>query len=330
MKALVTGAPGFLGGALARRLQSLGAEVTAQGRNVTRLAQLQSGGAAVVQTDLADAAAVSDACCGQEVVFHCAALSSPWGPAAAFHQSNVLGTQNVIRGCQSGHVKRLVHVSTPSIYFSFASRLDVSEDAPLPARPANAYAATKLLAEAEIDRAFQQGLPVITIRPRAIFGPGDTSILPRLIDRLAKKRLPIIGSEHTLADLTCVENVVDALLLCARSPESTLGHKYNITNGEPVPLWEMIKKLCAALGYPYPRRRIPYALADGAAALLEGFYRLLPGQPEPPLTRYTVSIIANSTTLDIRSARKDLGYTPAVSIEAGFQQFIKWWKETHP
>ena len=223
-------------------------------------------------------------------------------------------------------VQRLVHVSTPSIYFGLNSLENVAEDAPLPTRPVNEYARTKLLAEAEINKAFGRGLPVITIRPRAIFGPGDTTILPRLIARLQTGRLPIIGDGRNVIDMTYVENVVDALLLCATSPDATLGKKYNITNGEPTPLWPLIEKLCAALGYPYPSRHIPYPVADGVAALLEVVYRLLPGEPEPPLTRYSVALLAKNTTLDISAARRELGYQPRVSVEEGFHRFVEWWQ----
>ncbi len=325
MKALVTGATGFLGQALARRLLSQRADVSALGRNPAILAQLEREGMRAIRADLADGEAIRAACQGQAFVFHVGALAAPWGRAEDFYRANVLGTQNVIAGCATHSVQRLVHVSTPSIYFGLDSLENVAEDAPLPARPVNEYARTKRLAEGEVDKAFGRGLPVITIRPRAIFGPGDTTILPRLIDRLKTGRLPVIGDGRNVTDLTYVENVVDALLLCATSPDATLGQKYNITNGEPTALWPLIEKLCAALGYPYPSRRVPYRVADGAAALMELVYRLLPSQPEPPLTRYSVALLAKNTTLDISAARRELGYQPRISVEEGFQRFVEWW-----
>ena len=326
MKVLVTGATGFLGQALARRLRSQKADVSALGRNPAVLAQLEREGMRPIRADLADGEAVLAACQGQELVFHAGALAAPWGKAQDFFNSNVLGTQNVIAGCETHGVGRLIHVSTPSIYFGVDSLVNVREDAPLPARPVNEYARTKLLAETEVDKAFGRGLPVITIRPRAIFGPGDTTILPRLIARLQTGRLPIIGDGRNLIDMTYVENVVDALLLCAASTPATLGKKYNITNGEATPLWPLIEKLCAALGYPYPQRHVPYPVADAAAALLEVVYCFLPGQPEPPLTRYSVALLAKNTTLDISAARQELGYQPRVSVAEGFQRFVAWWQ----
>ena len=330
MKTVVTGATGFLGKALARRLKARGDQVLALGRNPQILAELEQQGIHTLRADLADANAMRAACQGQDVVFHSAALSSAWGPAQAFYRANVLGTINVIAACQAAGVQRLVHVSTPSIYFGYESRLGVREDSPLPSQPANQYARTKLLAEAEIDRAFERGLPVITIRPRAIFGEGDNAILPRLIQRLQSGRLRVIGDGQNITDLTYVENVVDALLLCAEAPNHLMGAKYNITNGEPLPLWGLIRKLCEALGYEFPRRQIPYPAAIRLARLLEIISGLLPGQPEPLLTRYMVGVLAKSTTLDISAAQRDLGYQPRVSVDEGFWRFVRFWKDEHP
>jgi len=327
MKVLVTGATGFLGKALARRLLARGEQVTALGRNQAILGQLEQEGMHPFRADLADGDAIKAACQGQQVVFHSGALSSAWGPADEFYRANVLGTRNVIAGCEAAGVRRLVHVSTPSVYFRYESRLDVRENAPLPSVAANEYARTKLLAEHEIDQAFARGLPVSSIRPRAIFGEGDNAILPRVISRLQSGRLRVIGDGQNITDLTYVENVVDSLLLCANAPEALLGRKYNITNGEPLPLWVLVRKLCDALGYEFPRRSISYPAALRLSAVLEMISSILPRHPEPLLTRYMVGILAKSTTLDISAARRDLGYTPRISVEAGFQRFVYWWKE---
>ena len=329
MKALVTGATGFLGGALARRLHSMGWDVTALGRNVSKLDQLESEGIRVAQVDLKDKKAMAIACEDQEIVFHCAALPAPWGNFELFYQANVIGTRNVVRGCEEHNVKRLVYVSTPSIYFRYSSRTNVKETDDLP-EPISNYAATKLLAEEEVDKAFANGLACVTIRPRAIFGPGDTVIFPRLIPRLRSGRLPIIGDGQNIIDLTYIENVVDALLLCAESPVNTLGKKYNITNGESVLLWELVEHICRELELPLPQRKVSYRSADMAARVLELIYTFLPTHPEPPLTRVALSMMATSTTLDISAAKQELGYQPKVSIDEGFDKFMHWWKEASP
>ncbi|MBI5966017.1 MAG: NAD-dependent epimerase/dehydratase family protein [Chloroflexi bacterium] len=327
MKALITGATGFLGGALTRRLYGMGWHVTALGRNVTKLKNMESEGLRVLSLDLKEKDAMADVCKDQDIVFHCAALPSPWGNFEAFYQANVIGTRNVIRGCEKYKVKRLVHVSTPSLYFGYASRVNVKETDELP-EPVSNYSATKILAEQEIDEAFARGLATIAIRPRAIFGPGDTVIFPRLIPRLQSGRLPILGDGENVVDLTYIENVVDALLLCAESPENTLGKKYNISNDEPVKVWKLVERICTELNLPSPTRRISGQTANAAATALEFLYRLIPKQPEPPLTRISVSMMANSTTLDITAAKNELGYKPRVSVDEGFERFMKWWKES--
>lgn len=327
MKSLITGATGFLGGALTRRLHSMGWDVTALGRNTSKLEQLESEGIRALQIDLKDKNALADACKNQEFVFHCAALPSPWGNFEKFYQANVIGTRNVIHACEENKIKRLVYVSTPSLYFDYKSKINVKETDALP-EPVSNYAATKLLAEEEIDKAFANGLAAITIRPRALFGPGDTVIFPRLIPRLQSGRLPILGDGENIVDLTYIENVVDALLLCAESPASTLGKKYNISNGEPVKIWKLIERICDELNLPHPTRKISYKTANAAATMLEAIYTLIPTHPEPPLTRISVSMMANNTTLDISAAKNELGYQPKVSIDEGFDLFMKWWKES--
>jgi len=330
MQALITGGTGFLGGALARRLVAQGVAVTVLGRNGVVGQQLQAAGMRFVQADLVDATAVAAACAQQDVVFHCGAAVAPWGRFADFYATNVTGTEHVIQGCMAHNVARLVHVSTPSIYFAHADRLNVGEYDPLPAHAVNAYADTKLIAERLIERAYRNGLPVITIRPRAIFGPDDTTIFPRVLAALRQNRLRMIGRGDNIQDLTYIENVVDALLLCWRAPATTLGKKYNITNGEPILIWAKLAELCTRLGYPFPKRRIPFALALGLAGVLETTHTWLGLQREPPLTRYAVSLLAKSMTLDISAARRDLGYIPRITVDEGLDHVAQWWKATQP
>lgn len=328
MKTLITGATGFVGGALARRLHAQSADVTALGRHPIAGKQLQEDGIRFLRADLADKQAITAACAEQDIVFHCGAFCSPWGPYRDFYASNVTGTEHIIHGCQEHDVSRLIYVSTPSLYFTYDTRLNVSERDPLADKQVNFYTQTKLLAEKAIDSAQHAGLPVITIRPRAIFGPGDRTILPRLISRLEQGRLPIIGDESNLIDLTYIDNVVDALLLCANAPSSTLGKKYNITNGEPVNLWHMVQRLCTELNLPYPRQKIPFRLAFMLAWGMEIASRTLLNNKEPLLTRYTVSVLAKSATLDISAARRELGYKANVSVEEGVERFVAWWVES--
>lgn len=327
-RALVTGGTGFLGQKLALRLAAAGWEVAALGRNEAIGRALEAQGVPFVRADLTDRQAVDQACRGRDVVFHSGALSSPWGPYEAFFQANVLGTQHVADACLAHGVGRLVHVSTPSLYFDFRDRLDVREDEPLPAKGVNAYAETKRLAEGVVDAAHAQGLPTITIRPRGIFGPGDTAILPRLVRANEAGRLPLFDGGRARVDVTYVENVVDALLACAAAPEAALGAKYNITNGEPMAVAELLPRVFAALDVPFRPRRVPYLQGLLMAQAMEWASLAVGGAREPLMTCYAVGLLAKHQTLDIGAARQALGYEPRVSVADGLAAFAAWWQES--
>lgn len=330
MKVLITGGTGFLGGALARRLQAQNhVEVTVTGRNVEIGRQFEQQGMRFVQAELSDGSAMQQLCENQKIVYHCGALSSPWGRWADFYAANVIGSKHIIQGCFRHGVKRLIHVSTPGVYFNGQPRFNLTEDAPLPRQQNNDYTRTKLLAEQLIDAASADGLPVITLRPRAIFGAGDTTIFPRLIRAIESGRLRVIGDGQTLTDLTYIDNVVDALLLCQHSDETTLGRKYNITNGEPIQIWAMMNTLCQRLGSPPPSGQVPKWMAYAAATTLEAGYKLARPDREPPLTRYTVGLFSTSLTLSIEAARHELGYEPRVSLDDGIETVIADWVSVH-
>ncbi|MFD0710315.1 NAD-dependent epimerase/dehydratase family protein [Paenibacillus sp. GCM10027626] len=328
LSALVTGGTGFLGGQLARRLHQLGWNVAVIGRNEQAGYALQAAGIRFIQGDLRDQAAVEAACSGIDTVFHCAALSSPWGSYQSFYSCNVEATAHVIAGCQKKGAARLVNVSTPSIYFNGRDQLNIREDYPLPARPVNAYAATKRLAEEAVAAAHRPsaGLVTITLRPRAIFGPGDSAILPRLIRANNSSGVPLFRNGNAMLDLTYIDNAVDALIAAAAAPVEAAGQAYNITNGEPVQLKEALNQLFKLLREPMRSRRIPFPLAKSMAALLEAAAWLRPGRPEPVMTRYTVSLLSISQTFDIAAAQKKLGYAPRISIQEGLEHFAEWWR----
>lgn len=330
MNVLVTGATGFLGRRLVQRLLAEGHKVTAAGRNKAIGRELEGVGAAFLPVSLEDSSAVADACKGQSYVFHCGALSAPWGPYNDFYRSNVLGTRHIVEGCMRHGITRLIHVSTPSIYFQFQDSFGVSEASPLPDKPVNHYARTKRMAEEVVDEAFLSGLPVVTIRPRAIFGPGDKAIFPRLVRANQKRFVPLFREGQIMMDITYVDNCVDALLLCMDSPESTLGRKYNITNGEPIPLIKLLEGVFRLLDMPFHHKAIPYKIAYPLAGIMElASKTLLLGRVEPILTRYTLGTLGFHQTLDITAAREELGYRPAINNEKGIALFAEWWKRTY-
>lgn len=327
LRVLVTGATGFLGGRLCARLAEDGGgiaervEVTATGRNQEKGAALEALGCRFVAADLADADAVAALCEGQQIVVHSAALSSPWGPYEAFYRANVIGTESVIAGCLAHGVERLVHVSTPSVYYTGQDALDVREDSPLPP-PRTPYIATKRLAEERVLAAASDGLRAVILRPRGLFGPGDPSIFPRIIAALEAGRLPILGAGDNLADITYIDNVVESLVCAMRAGPEAEGNIYNITNGEPVPLWPLVEHLADELDLERPTRRLPVSVALAIAFALELIHRTVLRGREPRMTRYSVGVLARTMTLDISAARRDLGYEPAISMDEGFARYI--------
>lgn len=323
MDALVTGATGFLGGRLVRALLGAGESVRVLVRDPSRAEALATLGAEVVRGDLRDRAAVRTATAGCESVFHVGALSAPWGRRKTFLETNVDGTRNVIDGCVRGGVGRLVFVSSPSVVFDGASHVGSTEDAPYARRFLCAYSESKKLAEEAVLAAEQLGLGAVTVRPKAIFGPGDTALLPRIVDAARRGRLVMIGDGTNRVDLTYVDNVVDALVL-ARNASHVRG-VFTITNDEHPMLWPLIRRIVQGLGLSAPRRRIPAGAAMAWARALEAVATVT-GR-EPLLTRYSVAILSTEQTYDVSRARAELGYSPSVSVEEGLERTIAAFRE---
>ncbi|MGY4516698.1 NAD-dependent epimerase/dehydratase family protein [Lysobacter sp. HA18] len=317
-RVVVTGATGFLGGAVARRLRATrpDVEVLALGRDTARGAALTADGIDFLSVDLCDATTLRGAIEGADAVVHAAALSSPWGPRAAFVAANIDVTANVAHACVDAGVRRLVHISTPGIYHDGRPHLGIREDDPLPARAVNDYASTKRIAEQRVrDLTEGSGVSALILRPRAIFGPGDTSLLPRIAEALRRHRLPRIGDGKCTVDLTYIDNAVDATLLALDARATEHGRAYNISNGEPVRIWDVIDRLAVALGEPLPTRRIAAAPLRVFAGVLETIHRIAMPQREPALLRYGVDLLSVDMTLDISRARSELGYAPRIGID---------------
>lgn len=316
---LVTGGTGFVGLHTVRALLERGDRVAMLGRDFSRADALIAAGAEPIVADLRDRAAIAAACAGRDAVLHIGALSAPWGRRADFHAINVDGTANVIAGCRQHNVGRLVAVSSPSVLFNGRDQALLTDASPYPARFISVYSETKKLAEDLVNAAYRNGLPSVILRPKAIFGPGDTTLLPRLVEAARQGRLPQIGDGRNLVDLTYVDNVVHALLLALES-DAALGKTYTITNNEHVPLWDVIRTVLSELGLSTQLRRVPLRVALLVASLMEA--RAAITGREPLLTRYSVAILARTQTYDISAAMRELGYAPLVSVGEGVQRTL--------
>lgn len=322
MRILVTGGTGFVGHQLVRALLTRGHHVHMLGRDFARVGDALAAGATPVAVDLRDRTALVAACGGMDAVFHVGALSAPWGTRADFFAINVGGTANLIAGCHQHGVARLIFVSSPSVVFDGRDQVDLIETAPYPRRFASVYSLTKKLGEDLINHAAANGLATVILRPKAIFGPGDTALLPRLIDVARTGRLPQIGDGRNLVDLTYIENVVHALVLALDAP-AAVGRTYHVTNDEHVALWQVVNTVLQRLNLPTKLRRVPLRAALLAASVLEA--RAAWTGREPLLTRYTAAILARTQTYNIAAARHDLGYVPQISVADGIERTLGQW-----
>lgn len=319
-KVLVTGATGFLGKYVVEELVEHGYQVRAFGRNRTIGQSLVNASVTFIQGDLTNQEDLTKACQEMDMVVHAGALSTVWGPWEDFYQTNVLGTKYVLEACREAKIERLVYVSSPSIYAAPRDQLDIKEsDVPQENR-LNNYIRSKLASE-KLFKDYPDVSSVI-LRPRGLFGIGDTSILPRVLNLSQKIGIPLIGDGRQLMDMTCVENVALAIRLALETPQ-VAGEVYNITNGEPRAFRNLIEETLRGLGYPIRYRKIPAPLVSAISSSLEFIYKSLKLKGEPALTRYTYYLLRYSQTLDISKAERDLGYRPKITISEGIEQYVQ-------
>lgn len=311
-RVLVTGATGFLGRYVVHDLRQHGHEVFATGRNSEILSSL----ADAEHRFTGDLSALADEAFGVDAVIHCAALSTPWGPWRAFKESNVDGTGHVAEFARRNSVRRIVYVSSPSVYAAARDRVGIREDEVDVSNRLNGYIRSKIVAEQLLRDRWNAGdfEELVMIRPRGLIGRGDSSLIPRLLAAHARTGIPVFDGGKNLIDVTAVENVATALRLALDRGNPECG-VYNITNDEPRPFRELLATLLELMGRTPRLRPMSRRLAWAVAAALEGACAAIPGRPEPPFTRYTLSTIAFSQTLNIARAKSELGYVPLVSLD---------------
>ncbi len=316
--AFVTGASGFIGGALTRRLVAEGRTVTALARSDAAAAKVAAHGAEPRAGDLSDVVALQAAMSGADVVFHCAAHLGDWGTRADFIAGNVDGTRHVVEAAHAAGVRRVVHVGTEAALMHGDPLIQVDERAPLQPDSPALYSATKAMAEQVVLAAAGDGFETVVVRPRLVWGMGDTTILPAIAEQVRAGRFAWVGGGRHLTSTTHVDNVVEGLILGAE--KGTSGSAYFVTDGPPVVFREFITDLLATQGIEAPTRNVPRPVAATLATVGETTWRILPLKGRPPLTRLAYWLSALETTIDITRARADLGFAPVRTIAEGLEE----------
>ncbi len=318
MKVLVTGATGFLGKYVLQELVAHGYEVVAFGRNEAVGKALATEKITFVKGNFISYPQIYRALEGVDAVVHAGALSTVWGTWNDFYQTNVVGTENVLKASLAQGIKKLIFISSPAIYAVPKDQLDISENEAPATNDLNFYIRSKLLAEAKLKE--YRKLPSVILRPRVLFGVGDPSIIPRLLKLHRTIGLPLFNDGQQVIDVTCVENVALAVRLSLENPLS-VGQTYNITNGEPLPFKDILDQLLAELNLQQKYLVLNYPLMYSFASGLEKSYRFFRMKREPLLTKYMIYLLRYSQTLSIERAQRELDYQPKITISEGIKNY---------
>ena len=319
--AFVTGGSGFIGGALIRRLVADRWDVHALVRSEASAQKVTALGAHAIAGDLADLPSMAVGAQYCEVAFHCAAHLGDWGTREEFERGNVQGTRNALAAARQAGLRRFVHVGTEAALLAGRPLVEVDERAPLRFDSPALYSSTKARAEEAVIEANHNGLETVVVRPRFVWGRGDTTLLPLLTDAVRSGRFAWIGGGHHRTSTTHIENTVHGLMLAAR--RGAPAGVYFVTDGEPVVFRDFITRLLATQGIDAPTRSVPTSVARAVAATSEAAWRLLPLPGRPPLTRLTVWVSGLETTIDITRAREELGYAPVKTIDQGLAEMSR-------
>jgi nucleoside-diphosphate-sugar epimerase len=317
-QAFVTGGSGFIGGRLIERLRSDGWQVRALARSQASAEKVRALGANSVEGDLEDAGALRDGAEGCDVAFHAAAHLGEWGSRDEFMRINVEGTKNLLRACRDAGVRRVVHVGTEAALLVGQPLVNADESLPLRPDSKALYSATKAMAEQAVRDANGDGLETVVVRPRLVWGRGDTTILPSLVEAVKGGRFAWIGGGRHRTSTTHVENSVQGLVLGAEKGKP--GGVYFVTDGEPVVFRDFITELLATQGVDAPGRNMPAGVAKAVAASAETIWRVLPLKGNPPVTRLAVWLSSLECTIDTSHAQQELGYRPVKTIAEGMQE----------
>ena len=315
-KVFITGATGFVGGALARHRLELGDQVYALSRSEGSDQKLQAMGATPVRGELGSA--LADSLKGMDWVFHCAAKVEDFGDPDDFYRTNVTGTNNLITDCIVAGVSHFLFLSTEAVLLDGYSKTNMTEQTPYPLVTPFLYSRTKMAAEKLVRATSADDLKTYIVRPRMVWGPGDSHFLPELKKMCERKALVWIDKGEHLTSTTHIRNLVHGVDLVVAKGKP--GEVYFITDEEPILIRDFLRGLLDSQGLAPPRFSLPGFLVRGLAQVVEPLWVLLRLPSKPPLTKLGASFLSRDGTVDISKAKSELGYRPVVSREEGFTE----------
>jgi hypothetical protein len=315
MRIFVTGGSGFVGGAAIKKFVAGGHDVRAMSRSETSDAKIRALGATPVRCDLLDvtAAHIGDA----EAVLHCAAFVEQWGPKDAWKRFNIDGTARVLSAAKQAGAKRFIHISTESVLWRGQHLRDVDEAYPLALNSPYPYSWTKARAEVLVREAAGSDFTPIILRPRFIWGPGDTTLLPAIRAMAKSGGWMWIEGGKARTSTTHIDNLVHAIELALTRGRG--GEAYFVLDDGVHTMKDMISGIAASEDIVLPDKQIPAWLADFAGSACEGVWGLFGLKSEPPLTRFSAMIMSRECILSDAKARAELGYTPVIGVDDGLR-----------
>lgn len=316
MTILVTGASGLLGRTVAQVLATRGETVRTLQRRPSGIPGVQDIAGSITDREVVDRAME-----GSDGVVHLAAKVSLTGPRETFEAVNTGGTRHLLDAAERAGVRSFVQVSSPSVAHGGRSLVGVGAEPADPVGARGHYARTKAAAEQlalRRDRGGDGGLAVVAVRPHLVWGPGDTQLVERILDRAGRGRLPLLDHGAALIDTIYVDNAASGIVAALDRAPAVHGRAYVLTNGEPRTVRDLLRSMCLAGGVRPPSRRVPAALARAAGSVVEALWRVRPGEDEPPMTRFLAEQLSTAHWFDQRATHEDLRWRPAVSLDDGF------------